>query len=82
MLRPTLLGRKERLRWQHDLWNYPDLTLAQQTVEGGLIRVPLPLVSIEVVPPREVMVAEAADEPGARSPLRQSLLAEAAAETQ
>ena len=43
----------------------PDLTFKQQTVEAGFIRVALPLVAIEVVPARELVVAEAAGESGA-----------------
>ena len=68
MLRPTLLGREERLGCLLEVVIHPDLTLAQQAVDSGWVAVAHTLVAIQVVPPREVVVAEAADEPGASYP--------------
>ena len=74
-LGPTLLGRKQGLGCLPGVVVRPDLTFQQHTVETGFIRVALPLVAIQVVPARELVVAEAAGEPGARLPAGEPLLA-------
>ena len=84
MLRTTPLGWHEGSRGLHRVEITSETALPHQTVDSGWVAVALSLVPIQVVPPREVVVAEAADEPGAsyppHVPLRQSLLAGAAAE--
>ena len=74
MLRPTYLGRTEGLGRLPGVAVRPDLTLFDQAVEAGFIRVALPLVPIEVAPERELLMAEAAGEPGARLLPREPLL--------
>ena len=74
-LRSTLLGWKQGLGCLPGVVVRPDLTFQQDAVETGLVRVALPHVAIEVVPARELVVAEAAGEPGARLPPRKPLLA-------
>ena len=44
----------------------PDLALAQHAVEPRLVRVAHPLVAVQIVPARELVMAEAAGEPGTR----------------
>ena len=73
-LGPTLLGRKQGLGCLPGVVVRPDLAFQQHAVEAGFIRVALPLVAIEVVPARELVVSEAAGEPGARLPAREPLL--------
>ena len=44
----------------------PELALAQHAVEPRLVRVAQPLVAVQIVPARELVMAEAAGEPGTR----------------
>ena len=74
MPRPTHLGRAEGRGCLPGVVVRPDLTLLDQAVEAGSIRVALALVPIQVAPERELVVAEAAGEPGARLPPREPLL--------
>jgi hypothetical protein len=76
MLRATPLRRHERPRGLPWVEIASETALPHKAVDSGRVAVALPLVPIEVVPAREVVVAEAAGEPGAWSPphvpLRQS----------
>ena len=74
MLRPTYLGRTEGLWCLSGVVVQPDLRLFDQAVEAGYIREALALVPIKVAPEQELVVAEAAGEPGARLPPREPLL--------
>ena len=44
----------------------PELALAQHAVEPRLVRVAQPLMAVQIVPARELVMAEAAGEPGTR----------------
>lgn len=64
MPRSTPLGWHERPRGLPRVEIASETALLHQAVDSGWVAVALPLVPIEVVPPREVVVAEAAYEPG------------------
>ena len=81
MLGPTHLGREEGRGCLPGVVVRPDLTLLDQAVEAGYIRVALALVPIQVASNRELVVGEAAGEPGARLPPREPLLLPRLAET-
>ena len=76
MFRPTHLTRKEGLECLPGVGVRSDLALFDQAVETGFIRVAHPLMPIDVVPESELVIADAASEPGARLPSREPLLLE------
>ena len=64
MLRTTLLGGKESCEFSPGVPVGPEGALAQQAVQPCLVRVARHLVAVQVVPTRELVMAEAAGEPG------------------
>ena len=74
MLGPTHLGREQGHGCSIGLETHPDLTFLDQAVEAGQVRVALLLVSVQVAPERERVVAEATGEPEARLPPLEPLL--------
>ena len=68
MLRSTPLGWHERPRSLPRVEIASETALLHKAVDSGWVSVALKHVPIQVVPPSEVVVAEAAYEPGAMSP--------------
>ena len=62
----TLLGRTEGPDGLPGVETHPDLAFSDHAVEARLVSVALPLVAVQVVPARELVVAEPTREPGAR----------------
>ena len=76
MLGTTLLGGNEECGCSPGVQVDPESALAQNAIQPRLVGVARPLVAVQVVPTRELAMAEAAGEPGTRLPPREPLLLE------
>ena len=76
VLRPTPLGLYEGPGGSPGVQVSPESALAQQTIQSRPVGVARHLVAVQVVPTRELAMAEAAGEPGTRLPPREPLLLE------